>query len=125
MRHVVGEQPLSMWSLADTDVRNAVEAAIDVEQGLRTDFLNEFPISYFSADEQGHFVHANATFAEWLGTTLENLIGGGKRPQEYLVEGSQGAAESAPHAGGHWLRQGRFCRVGRSDSSMLLRHRPW
>jgi hypothetical protein len=70
VRHVVGEQPLSMWSLADTDVRNAVEAAIDAEQG--------------------HFVHANATFAEWLGTTLENLIGGGKRLQEYLVEGSQG-----------------------------------
>jgi hypothetical protein len=90
VRHVVCEQPLSMWSLADTDVRNAVEAAIDAEQGLRTDFLNEFPISYFSADEQGHFVHANATFAEWLGTTLENLIGGGKRLQEYLVEGSQG-----------------------------------
>ena len=31
VRHVVGEQPLSMWSLADTDVRNAVEAAIDAE----------------------------------------------------------------------------------------------
>ena len=90
VRHVDGDQPLSMWSLADTDVRNAVEAAIDAEQGLRTDFLNEFPISYFSADEQGHFVHANATFAEWLGTTLEKLIGGGKRLQEYLAEDSQG-----------------------------------
>ena len=72
VRHVDGDQPLSMWSLADTDVRNAVEAAIDAEQGLLTDFLNEFPISYFSADEQGNFVHANATFAEWLGATLKN-----------------------------------------------------
>ena len=35
-------------------------------------------------------MHANATFAEWLGTTLEKLIGGGKRLQEYLAEGSQG-----------------------------------
>ena len=31
VRHVDGDQPLSMWSLADTDVRNAVEAAIDAE----------------------------------------------------------------------------------------------
>ena len=35
-------------------------------------------------------MHANATFAEWLGTTLEKLIGGGKRLQEYLAEDSQG-----------------------------------
>jgi PAS domain-containing protein len=90
VRPVDGDQQLSMWSLADADVRNAVEAAIDVEQGLLTDFLNEFPIGYFSADEQGHFVHANTTFAEWLGTTPEKLIGGGKRLQEYLAEGNPG-----------------------------------
>jgi PAS domain-containing protein len=85
---------------------------------LLTDFLNEFPIGYFSADEQGHFVHANATFAEWLGTTLEKLIGGGKRLQEYLAEGSQAVGRRG--ACSPRRRQGRFC-----DSLMLLRHRPW
>ena len=88
VRPVDGDPLLSMWSLADADVRNAVEAAVDAEQGLLTDFLDEFPIGYFSADEQGHFVHANTTFAAWLGTTPEKLTGG-KRLQDYIAGGDQ------------------------------------
>ena len=88
---VDGDSSLSLWSLSDADVRNALQEAIDAEQGLLTEFLNEFPIGYFSADEHGHLVNANATFAGWLGTTPEKLISSGKRLQDFVIAGEQNA----------------------------------
>ncbi len=92
---VADDPTLILWSLADAEVRNAVESAISVEQGLLTDFLNEFPIGFFSVDEQGKFVQANATFAAWLATTPEQLVGGSKKLADYFAD-SANAQSSMP-----------------------------
>ncbi len=76
---------MSLWSLTDSEVRNAVDAAISSEQALLTEFLNEFPIGYFSVDADGAFVQVNETAAEWLATTPDEMINGDRRLQTYFA----------------------------------------
>tara|TARA_Y100001934_G_scaffold203482_2_gene240012 strand:+ start:58269 stop:60701 length:2433 start_codon:yes stop_codon:yes gene_type:complete len=85
VKPVGGDPPLCLWSLRDADVYDAVDKAIGTEQNLLTEFLDKFPIGFFSADEDGKFVQANESLAGWLGTTSENLIGKGKQIQDFTV----------------------------------------
>lgn len=84
VKPIDGAEPMSLWTLTDSEVRNAVDAAISSEQELLTEFLNEFPIGYFSVDAEGAFVQVNDTAAEWLATTPDEMINGDRRLQSYF-----------------------------------------
>ncbi|MBT5457775.1 MAG: response regulator [Rhodospirillaceae bacterium] len=80
------------WSLEDSPARNALDQAVAAEQNRLIQFLDDFPIGYYSVDQEGSFRHANRTFADWLGTTPTALINGDKKLHDLLAEDSPRAA---------------------------------
>jgi two-component system cell cycle sensor histidine kinase/response regulator CckA len=76
------------WSLEDSPARNALAEAVAAEQDRLIRFLDDFPIGYYSVDQEGCFKQVNQTFAEWLGTTPQALIGGDRRLPDLLADGA-------------------------------------
>jgi two-component system, cell cycle sensor histidine kinase and response regulator CckA len=73
-----------LWILAVDDTRNALDAAIAIEQERMVQFLDDCPIGYFSVDEEGRFLSANTAFAHWVGIAAEELIDGDRHLHDLL-----------------------------------------
>ncbi|MBL8629796.1 MAG: PAS domain-containing protein [Rhodospirillaceae bacterium] len=84
----VGEGAL-LWRLDDVTGRHAIEDVLNQQYQNLADFLHFMPIGVYSADIDGNLTFANQRFAEWvgrspdalLGTKLDDVLGGGVRPQ--------------------------------------------
>ena len=79
------------WRLDDVTQRHTIDGAIREEREKLIDFTDNAPVGFFSVDESGHFVFANATFARWVGEDLKTLLSLGKL-HIYLMEPPEGAA---------------------------------
>ncbi|MBX2835070.1 MAG: PAS domain S-box protein [Micavibrio sp.] len=62
------------WRIDDVTDRHTAESAIRDEREKLIDFTDNAPVGFFSVDETGRFVFANATFARWLGEDLRTLL---------------------------------------------------
>ncbi len=62
------------WRIDDVTQKHIVERAIREEREKLIDFTDNAPVGFFSVDENGRFVFANATFARWLGEDLRALL---------------------------------------------------
>jgi len=78
------------WRVDDVTQKHMIERAIRSEREKLIDFTDNAPVGFFSADENGRFVFANATFARWLGEDLRSLLDHGNL-HTYLVDPPQGA----------------------------------
>ncbi|MGE4312973.1 MAG: ATP-binding protein [Pseudobdellovibrionaceae bacterium] len=63
------------WRLDDITEDHLKRRAVAEEREKLIDFTDNAPVGFFSSDENGRFVFVNATFARWLGTNIESLIG--------------------------------------------------
>jgi len=64
-----------------------LERIVREERAKVADFVESAPIGFYSVDADNRFLYANQTFAEWLGVTPAELVEGGARLQEFLVDG--------------------------------------
>jgi two-component system, cell cycle sensor histidine kinase and response regulator CckA len=73
------------WRIDDVTQQHTHDRSIREEREKLIDFTDNAPVGFFSVDEQGRFVFANATFARWLGEDLNTLLNAGVL-HTYLVE---------------------------------------
>ncbi len=66
------------WRIDDVTQQHTVDRAIREEREKLIDFTDNAPVGFFSVDESGRFVFANATFARWVGEDLRALLSYGK-----------------------------------------------
>ncbi|MCS5596351.1 MAG: PAS domain S-box protein [Alphaproteobacteria bacterium] len=62
------------WRVDDETERYMARQAKDEEREKLIDFTDNAPVGFFSVNEEGRFVFANATFARWLGVDLNTLL---------------------------------------------------
>jgi two-component system cell cycle sensor histidine kinase/response regulator CckA len=62
------------WRIDDVTQKHKLESAIRDEREKLIDFTDNAPVGFFSVNEHGRFVFANATFARWLGEDLQQLL---------------------------------------------------
>jgi len=80
---IVSAQPVAGWAgyvhwrVDDVTHQREIERTIREEREKLIDFTDNSPVGFFSVDETGRFVFANATLARWLGEDLQNLLAGG------------------------------------------------
>lgn len=79
------------WRVDDVTQKHTVDRAIREEREKLIDFTDNAPVGFFSVDEKGRFVFANATFARWLGEDLRTLLEQGTL-HTYLIEPPQHAS---------------------------------
>jgi two-component system cell cycle sensor histidine kinase/response regulator CckA len=97
-RHVV-------FRIEDTTSKREMEQIIREEQDKLVDFLEHAPVGFYSVDQDGRFIFINNTLAEWLGTTPEQIMSGGRRLHDFIVGGA--AADTLPHEPFSTRRGGR------------------
>jgi two-component system cell cycle sensor histidine kinase/response regulator CckA len=73
------------WSLEEIPARNALDDAVGHEQDRLTKFLDDFPMGFYSVDQEGRFKQVNQAFAQWLGTTQDALLNGDNRLHDVLA----------------------------------------
>ena len=71
---VAGHAGIIHWRLDNVTEKYTANRAIREEREKLVDFTDNAPVGFFSVDEQGNFIFANATFARWLGVDLEYLL---------------------------------------------------
>lgn len=80
---IVSAQPVAGWAgyvhwrVDDVTQQREIERTIREEREKLIDFTDNAPVGFFSVDEDGKFVFANATLARWLGDDLRHLLAGG------------------------------------------------
>ncbi|PZQ48448.1 MAG: PAS domain-containing sensor histidine kinase [Micavibrio aeruginosavorus] len=80
---IVSAQPVAGWAgyvhwrVDDVTHQREIDRTIREEREKLIDFTDNAPVGFFSVDEGGHFVFANATLARWLGEDLQTLLNGG------------------------------------------------
>ena len=79
------------WRIDDVTDQYVADKAIREEREKLIDFTDNAPVGFFSVDQNGRFVFANATFARWLGEDLVSLLRNGSL-HTYLVDPPAGAA---------------------------------
>jgi len=62
------------WRIDDVTEKYVTDQAIREEREKLIDFTDNAPVGFFSVNEEGKFVFANATFARWLGEDLQTLL---------------------------------------------------
>lgn len=72
---VSGHEGYVHWRIDNVTQRHTEERAVYEEREKLIDFTDNAPIGFFSLNETGHFVFANATLARWLGVDLQQLLG--------------------------------------------------
>ena len=82
------------WRIANITRRKLAEEEQRTERNKLIDFLDNAPGGFFSVDEHGAFLFANRTFAEWVGSTTDELKNGTRRLHEFLA---QPPAEGMPY----------------------------
>ena len=88
---ITGRAGYVHWRIDDVTEKHTVDTAIRDEREKLIDFTDNAPVGFFSVNEEGRFVFANATFARWLGEDLSHLLKQGKL-HTYLVEPPEKAA---------------------------------
>ncbi|MFK7838964.1 MAG: ATP-binding protein [Bdellovibrionales bacterium] len=90
---IAGRAGFIHWRIDDVTEKYTLDRAIREEREKLIDFTDNAPVGFFSVNEHGRFIFANATFARWLGEDLNTLLLQGTL-HTYLVEPPEGAA---PH----------------------------
>ena len=62
------------WRIDDVTQKYTIDRAIRDEREKLIDFTDNAPVGFFSVNEEGRFVFANATFARWVGEDLRTLL---------------------------------------------------
>jgi|TARA_R110002126_G_scaffold13118_3_gene56726 two-component system cell cycle sensor histidine kinase/response regulator CckA len=62
------------WRIDDETQKYYARQAKDEEREKLIDFTDNAPVGFFSVNEEGRFIFANATFARWLGVDLDTLF---------------------------------------------------
>jgi len=86
VRPLTNHGEVAHWRVEDVTERREVEAVMRAEQAKLTDFMDRAPVGFYSIDEDGRFHFVNATFARWLGVDAVDLVHGGHRLHDFLVE---------------------------------------
>src|SRR5579883_1581404 len=92
---LAGSAGCCLLGFEDITSRREMEQLIREEQQRIFDFLENAPVGFYSADAEGRFVFVNHTMAEWLGTTVDELMGGERRLADFLATALP--AEAAPY----------------------------
>lgn len=77
---IVSAQPVAGWAgyvhwrIDDVTQQREIDRTIREEREKLIDFTDNAPVGFFSVDEFGRFVFANATLARWLGEDIETLL---------------------------------------------------
>ena len=79
------------WRIDDVTEKYVADQAIREEREKLIDFTDNAPVGFFSVNEEGRFVFANATFARWLGEDLQALLAHGTL-HTYLIDPPENAA---------------------------------
>ncbi|MEM7650781.1 MAG: ATP-binding protein [Pseudomonadota bacterium] len=87
---IAGRAGYVHWRIDDVTEKHTADTAIRDEREKLIDFTDNAPVGFFSVNEEGRFVFANATFARWLGEDLQHLLSTAKL-HTYLVEPPVGA----------------------------------
>lgn len=89
--YIVTAQPIAErrgyihWRIDNVTQKHDVDRAVKEEREKLIDFTDNAPVGFFSVDENGKFVFANATFARWIGEDLQTLLSLGTL-HTYLME---------------------------------------
>ena len=87
---ITGRAGYVHWRIDDVTEKHTADTAIRDEREKLIDFTDNAPVGFFSVNEKGRFVFANATFARWLGEDLQNLLNTAQL-HTYMVEPPKGA----------------------------------
>lgn len=87
---VAGHAGYIHWRIDDVTEKHIIDRAIREEREKLIDFTDNAPVGFFSLDENGRFVFANATFARWIGEDLSALLEQGSL-HTYMVEPPENA----------------------------------
>ncbi len=71
---ITGRAGYVHWRIDDVTEKHTADTAIRNEREKLIDFTDNAPVGFFSVNEQGRFIFANATFARWLGEDLQVLL---------------------------------------------------
>ena len=88
-----------LWRASDVTSQHEMDEARRLEEKTFSDFLDNLPAGFFSADSEGNIIYANNKFVEWLGVSFEELRARGLRFADFVVAGSADAAFGAPESG--------------------------
>ena len=73
---LAGTDGLSKWVVEDISDRKDVEQRLRDEQENLSDFMDHAPVGFYSVDQDGRFLFANATLAAWLDCSAADLVSG-------------------------------------------------
>ena len=62
------------WRIDDVTQKYTIDRAIRQEREKLIDFTDNAPVGFFSVNEHGRFIFANATFARWVGEDINVLL---------------------------------------------------
>jgi len=96
---LAGTDGLSKWVVEDISDRKDVEQRLRDEQENLSDFMNHAPVGFYSVDQDGRFLFANATLAAWLDCSAADLVTGRVSLHDVLAEPVQGTVKHSPFAG--------------------------
>jgi len=82
---IAGRAGYIHWRVDDVTEKYTLDRAIREEREKLIDFTDNAPVGFFSVNEKGRFIFANATFARWLGEDLNLLLLQGSL-HTYLVD---------------------------------------
>ncbi len=82
---IAGRAGYVHWRIDDVTEKHTADSAIRDEREKLIDFTDNAPVGFFSVNEEGRFVFANATFARWLGEDLQRLLQSGEL-HTYMVD---------------------------------------
>jgi two-component system cell cycle sensor histidine kinase/response regulator CckA len=88
--------------------------------------MDHAPAGFFSVNEHGQFVFANATLARWLGTTAQELMTGQIKLHDLIQRAPENSHAYDLLTGGCTYQQASLCCKGlAAASSRRLLHRAW
>src|SRR5579875_299939 len=92
---LAGSAGCCLLGFEDITSRREMEQLIREEQQRIFDFLENAPVGFYSADAEGRFVFVNHTMADWLGSTVDELMGGERRLHDFVA--SELPPDAAPY----------------------------
>jgi len=75
---VAGHPGYIHWRLDNVTDRHTAAQAKQQERESLIDFIDNAPVGFFSLNEEGRFIFANATLSRWLGEDLATILAHGK-----------------------------------------------
>ncbi|MBL3677491.1 MAG: PAS domain-containing protein [Alphaproteobacteria bacterium] len=87
-----GQEGLVCWHIEDITEDHILARTAEAERAGLVDFADNAPVGFFSLDEEGRFLFANATLARWLGEDLATLTAGARLHTYMVTPPGPGAA---------------------------------